>query len=392
MSAEPATTARPRATMSSGADAAVLDQHEVRPTAGHIPRAQSQMPVEDEPVDPTPWIGPHGEVMRRLELHLTYHCPERCVFCSEEHRMEAFAPYPVTWGRVAKVLRLHASRGVQNVHFTGGEPTIHPRFIEACMLARKLGMRTSIGTIGTRLADRAFAERAIPWLDEALFSLHGPTAEVHDAMARRAGSFDQVVAAIRNARSINPGFGVYVNTVVTKLNVHALPDTVAFADALGARLIVVSNTTPEGGGSDHFAALGLPLSVIAEVMPTLPARAPNAVLRFFGMPMCLLGEHDALSNDLHWDPRVTVEWVKRPGKVVFDGLYNWVPDRRRTRVEPCRGCARNRVCMGIYDRYAALYDTSELRPYDTSELRPVAPAGAIPSPPVAAGAAGSGAG
>ena len=66
-----------------------------------------------------PWIGPNGQVMRRLELHLTYTCPERCVFCSEEHRMEQFRAFPVTFGRVATVLRQHARRGVTNVHFTG---------------------------------------------------------------------------------------------------------------------------------------------------------------------------------------------------------------------------------------------------------------------------------
>lgn len=364
-------TSKPRATHNPG-DGEVLRAFEVRPTTGHIPRHKTAMPVEEDDGVSRPWIGPHGEVMERLELHLTYHCPERCVFCSEEHRMAAYAPFQVTWGRVAKTLRLHASRGVRNVHFTGGEPTIHPQFVEACALAQKLGMRTSIGTIGTRLADRAFAERAIPRLDEALFSLHGPNAEIHDAMARRAGSFDQLMAAIANAKAVNPDFNLYVNTVVTKLNVAHLPDTAALADRLGAKLIVISNTTPEGGGFDHFRELGLPLSTIAEVMPKVPPRVRHAVVRFFGMPMCLLGEYDVLSNDLHWDPRVTVEWSRRPGKVVFEGIYNWSPDRRRTKVPPCQNCSRNKVCMGIYDRYAELYDTSELRPY-AAELAEAGP-------------------
>ena len=139
-----------------------------------------------------PWIGPNGQVMRRLELHLTYTCPERCVFCSEEHRMEQFRAFPVTFGRVATVLRQHARRGVTNVHFTGGEPTIHPRFVDVLRLAKKLGMRTSIGTIGTRLADHTFAERAVPFLDEDLFSIHGPNAALHNGRARRPGSFERV--------------------------------------------------------------------------------------------------------------------------------------------------------------------------------------------------------
>ena len=116
-----------------------------------------------------PWIGPNGQIMDRLELHLTYTCPERCVFCSEEHRMNKYRQFPVTWGRVATVLRTHAERGVKAVHLTGGEPTIHSKFLDVLRLAKKLGMRTSVGTIGTMLSRPDFADQALPFLDEALF-------------------------------------------------------------------------------------------------------------------------------------------------------------------------------------------------------------------------------
>ncbi len=308
----------------------------------------------------TPWIGPNGRVMERLELHLTYTCPERCSFCSEDHRMTAYKPYAVTWARVATVLRQQASRGVKNVHFTGGEPTIHPQFIEVLALAKKLGMRTSIGTIGTMIARRDFAERAMPYLDEALFSLHGPDAAIHDAMAGREGSFEQVCAAITHARELRKDFHAYVNTVVTQENVEALPDTAALADALGAELIVISNCTPEGKGLDAYERLAVPLETLARVLPLVPARAPRAVVRFFGTPMCLLGDHAFLSNDLHWDPRVTVEWGSAPGKVVFDGLYSWAPDRKRVHTDECKRCSLNDVCMGVFDRYAELFPTDAL--------------------------------
>jgi MoaA/NifB/PqqE/SkfB family radical SAM enzyme len=311
----------------------------------------------------TPWIGPNGRVMERLELHLTYTCPERCSFCSEEHRMQQYKPYAVTWARVATVLRQQASRGVKNVHFTGGEPTIHPQFVEVLALAKKLGMRTSIGTIGTMIARPDFAARAMPFLDEGLFSLHGPDAALHDAMAGREGSFDQLCAAITNARAVRPDFHAYVNTVVTRQNVEALPDTAALADRLGAELIVVSNVTPEGKGLDDYRELAVPLETLARVLPTVPARAPRAVVRFFGTPMCLLGDRAFLSNDLHWDPRVTVEWTSAPGKVVFDGIYSWAPDRKRVHTKECATCTRSDVCMGVFDRYAELFPTDGLTPY-----------------------------
>ena len=38
------------------------------------------------------------KIMRRLELHLTYTCPEKCVFCSEEHRMNNVQTIPSDLG------------------------------------------------------------------------------------------------------------------------------------------------------------------------------------------------------------------------------------------------------------------------------------------------------
>lgn len=309
----------------------------------------------------TPWIGPQGQRMERLELHVTYTCPERCLFCSEDHRMAAFRPFPVTWGRVATVLRTHAARGVRAVHLTGGEPTIHPRFVDILRLAKKLGMRTSVGTIGTMLSRPDFAHDALPWLDEALFSLHGPDAATHDAMTRRPGSFAQVTAAIRLARGAGCT-GVYVNTVVTRHNVQQLPQTAALAHRLGATLLIVSNTTPEGAALDTYEDLAVPLEVLAEILPRVPERAGSTVVRFFGVPMCVLGAHRMLSNDLHWDPRVTVEWARRGDKIALDGIYSWTPARKRAHVLACEGCAVQQLCTGVYERYAELWSTDALSP------------------------------
>ncbi len=310
----------------------------------------------------TPWIHPTtGQVMRRLEFHVTYHCPERCVFCSEDHRMGAFNRFPVTFGRVARVLREQAQRGVESVHFTGGEPTIHPQFVEILALAKKLGMRTSIGTIGTRLADPAFADRAMPLLDEALFSLHGPDAATHDPLAGRAGSFDRLMRAVENA-SKKEGFRPFVNTVLVRDNADRLVETVALANRLGAALVVVSNVTPEGAGDDHYPRLTLRLGEIRALVGPVVAAAGNTIVRFFGLPACALGEHRMYANDLHWNPRVTFEWAQHPGRVSLEGIYSWTPDRKRQQVPACERCDYNRLCHGVFARYVQEYGTSEITP------------------------------
>lgn len=310
-----------------------------------------------------PWVHPDtGQVMRRLEFHVTYHCPERCSFCSEDHRMKAYNAFPVTFGRVARVLREQAERGVEAVHFTGGEPTIHPQFVEILALAKKLGLRTSIGTIGTRLADPAWALAAMPYLDEALFSLHGPEAQTHDLLAGRAGSFDRVIRAIDNARR-KPGFRPFINTVLVRQNAAQLADTVRLAAAHDAALVVVSNLTPEGAGDDRYKRLTLRLDEIRPLVgPAIEAAGRDTIVRFFGVPACVLGAYRVYANDVHWNPRVTFEWAAHPGKVSLEGIYSWQPDRKRQHVAACERCDWKRLCHGVFARYVQEYGDREICP------------------------------
>jgi MoaA/NifB/PqqE/SkfB family radical SAM enzyme len=317
------------------------------------------------PPEADPWIGPNGERMRRLELHLTYTCPERCLFCSEDHRMAAFKAFPVTYGRAVKVLLEQAKHGVESVHLTGGEPTIHPRFVDVLKLAKGLGMRTSIGTIGTRLADPAFAETALPWLDEALFSVHGPDAATHDACAGRAGSFDRVMAAIANC-SRKPGFRPYVNTVVTRRNIDTLDSTVALARSFGATLQILSSLTPEGAGADHYDELLVRLPELRALAPTLITTAGPMILRFFGAPACALGSAKMASNDLYWNPRVTVEWARHPDRVSLEGIFSWAPDRGRRHAAPCERCAWKGVCPGVFSAYLDRFGDAEILPLEAA--------------------------
>jgi len=300
--------------------------------------------------------------MRRLELHLSYRCPQRCWFCSEAERMRRDQEFPVTWSRVRQTLHIHARRGITSLHLTGGEPTVHPRFTDTLSAARTLGMRTSMGTNGYRLRDASFARTALPLLDEVMFSLHGPEASCHDPQTGTEGSFDRVVEAIKCCGDLSPRTRRQVNVVVTQKNIDRLDETVRLAESLGAQMVLLSNPTPEGAAEARYAEIAVDFRTLAQRLPAAARVATEAVIRFFGMPACLLGDHAVLSNDLHWDPRATVEWVHRPGKVVFEALYNWQPTRRRVHVKACESCSWNSLCAGVFDVAAKIFSTAALRP------------------------------
>jgi MoaA/NifB/PqqE/SkfB family radical SAM enzyme len=165
--------------------------------------------------------------------------------------------------------------------------------------------------------------------------------------------------AVENARR-KPGFRPSFNSVLTQRNLARLPDTAALVASLGAGLLVVSNTTPEGLGEDDYPALTVRLSDIRAIAPEVVRRAGDTIVRFFGVPLCAIPEVRMHSNDLHWDPRVTVEWAAHPGKVSMDGIYSWTPERRRTYVAACEGCAWKGLCAGVFGKYVELYGDAEI--------------------------------
>lgn len=308
------------------------------------------------------WIGPKGQPMRRLEMHLSYACPQRCPFCSEAQRMQEGRHHEITGELIARTLKVHVQRGITDVHLTGGEPTIHPRFVDTLALAKKLGLGTSASTNGYRLCRPEFARMALPHLDEVMFSLHGPDADLHDSQTGTPGSFTRLGEAVASCATEKPTLRRYVNVVVTRANIDRLQPTVALAESLGAQMVMLSNPTPEGAAEASYSELAVPFDELAAKLPDAVQGARKAVVRFFGVPLCLLGEHAMLSNDLHWDPRATVEWVRRDENMVYSAIYTWLPTRRRVHVEACAECTWNGICAGVFDTAAQLWSPEGLRP------------------------------
>lgn len=269
--------------------------------------------------------------------------------------MRTFRRRRVTMAHVEATLKHWMPRGVRAVHFTGGEPTLHPDLLAVLQRCAALGLRTGLGTNGWRLSEPAYAARIAPLLDEVIVSLHGPNAEVHDALTLRPGSFDRAVRALRHVS--RPG----VNVVVTPASLPTLVDTVRFAVTLGAAFILISAVSPEGAGNDAYDTLAVPLSAWpAAAEAVVRAVGDEVPVRFFGLPACALGAARARSNDLYWSPRVTVEWAARPTGARLTSVVSMKPDRGRAPVAACADCPWAKACAGPFVRYVERYGDTEL--------------------------------
>lgn len=302
---------------------------------------------------------------RRLELHLSYTCGQRCGFCSESVRMDRWRHAPLKGEEISAVLLARRKAGFNHVTFTGGEPTAHPLLPAALAAARKLGFNTYLTTNGGRFAEEAYATEVLPLVDELCLSVHGPDAGTHDAAAGTRGSFDRAMKALANIEKHGASVYLLTNTVVTRRNWNHVEGILAMlTEHPKIRHILLSNVAPEGRALKDYKALAVPLAQWRERVPALarPFETNGIVLRLFGLPLCVLGGRTELSNDAHYSPRVTVERRAVKGKPGLVAIAGADASRRRSKPLLCRSCDDRGDCAGVFDRYLSSNGSAELSP------------------------------
>ncbi|MBT3193208.1 MAG: radical SAM protein [Verrucomicrobia bacterium] len=170
--------------------------------------------------------------IKRFWLKISHVCNNNCLFCLDAERLPSrcFEPTALL---ATTILEAHNS-GHERLILSGGEPTIHPQFVDIVRYAFKVGF-PQIQTItnGRMLSYPSFAESVVrAGLSEATFSVHGHTPELHDRLTGVEGSFDQAVRGIRNVQDIG-GCIVNADIVVNKQNYAHIADIIAFFSSLG---------------------------------------------------------------------------------------------------------------------------------------------------------------
>jgi len=158
---------------------------------------------------------------KRVKIHTGYKCNLRCRFCyyGEDLRGE-----DCTTEKLKSFLKLASERGIKDVDFSGGEPTIRKDFVELVSYAKKLRFRNiCVITNGFMMADKEYTEKLVDaGLNEVLFSVHGNSKKLNDYLTKVPSSFERLMEAIKNIKSLDVRFRT--NTTVTKQNYKSLAD------------------------------------------------------------------------------------------------------------------------------------------------------------------------
>ncbi len=202
---------------------------------------------------------------RRNWVRLTYDCNDRCIFCLDSRAHDGELRDPEA---VKRQILDGRRQGATRLILSGGEPTIHPRFVDFVRLGRLAGYpRIQTVTNGRLFAYRDFLTRAIDaGLTEITFSIHGPNAKIHDALVGVPGAFEQEVAGLDHALA-DGRVVVNIDVCVNRGNVRQLPALIETFVAKGVREYDLLQVIPFGRAyTDGREVLFYDL---AEMMPYL---------------------------------------------------------------------------------------------------------------------------
>lgn len=177
--------------------------------------------------------------MARIVIELTNRCNLSCGHCFEErHAATGDLPLEI----LEKVLRDGKNCGIEQLSFTGGEPTIHRRFKEIIDRVSQAGYRFSFVSNGVsfpRIYPLLLKHRS--WFLGVTFSLDGAREETHDRL-RGKGSYRHVMRAI--SICVFKELPFTLNMVLTGENRKQIGEMVALAERLGSHGVRFGHLMP----------------------------------------------------------------------------------------------------------------------------------------------------
>ena len=209
---------------------------------------------------------------QRLSVELANICNLHCSYCFRSadnlysHHAEFF-PLELLQ-RIINEAR--AAANITRVNFTGGEPTLHPRFGEVLQTVAAADLQTSFVTNGwhfERVWPALTAQRAA--LSHVAFSLDGVDAETHDRW-RGAGSFERLVRAFTRCHVAGLPFAIKI--VIRRDLVDQLEKIAIFAARMGAAALNFVHVMPTSSGYENELALNREEQRAAEEEIALLAR------------------------------------------------------------------------------------------------------------------------
>jgi radical SAM protein with 4Fe4S-binding SPASM domain len=178
--------------------------------------------------------------------NFTNRCNLNCLHCHQDSS-PTVSDQELTTSQAFKVIDNMSDAGVAILTFSGGEPLLRKDLYDAVKRANDNGMLCTIASNGTLMTHETATKLAKTGIRRVEIGLDGATAETHDFLRNKLGSFEATVKGIRNCANL--GFDEIATTMTLhSKNFNELEETMELAEKLGATRFYLNRLIPAGRG------------------------------------------------------------------------------------------------------------------------------------------------
>ncbi|MBI5025660.1 MAG: radical SAM protein [Nitrospirae bacterium] len=162
-------------------------------------------------------------------IDLTGRCNLSCNICFADSNKYIYEPSFDEVYQMLKKLQDERPAPCTTVQYTGGEPTIHPRFLDIVKASKELGFtHIQVATNGVKFSDPEFAMKAKEaGLQYLYLQMDGVTDDVYEKIRGRK-LLDIKLKAIESARKAGLRI-IFVPTIIRGVNDHQIGDLIRLA-------------------------------------------------------------------------------------------------------------------------------------------------------------------
>ena len=230
------------------------------------------------------------DLTQYVVISICFSCNNDCSICMLSGLKRKFPA--IGFDRFKKVIIDIVNSGrFENLILSGAEVTTFNDLDKYVQFAASLGWfkKIQIQTNGRRLSEKGYLRHLIDCgVNEFFISIHGLD-DVHDAVTRTSGSFDELAAGLKNLEAYD--VNVISNTVLTKTNLHDMARLMTFLSNERISEIQLWNFFPmeRTDTKDLVVSMKDFTEVLPEVLSIVKKAGKPLVLKSF--PECLsMGE------------------------------------------------------------------------------------------------------
>src|SRR5512140_1876991 len=172
-------------------------------------------------------------------------CNLACIHCRRITVADQLLPQDLTTAESFTLIDQIAAFARPIFVLSGGEPLFRPDIFDIAKHASDAGLIVALATNGTLIDSTIAREIQLAGVKRVSISFDGADAATHDIF-RGPGAFDRAIAGMNYLRA--QGVPYQINTTVARHNINQMPETLAFAKAMGASALHLFLLVPVGCG------------------------------------------------------------------------------------------------------------------------------------------------